>query len=261
MRIVHVQGGAAHPVSGIRVSLVRSRTMVAAGVSLLLSFMPGLSNAVGFAQEQPRVTVSSQSRPAVKDLLRVPNAWPTGSFRLVSGATLTFGFQDDGYHWMFDGPGMDFLDSRAFEVGSVGAAYVDPLVGGSASNVILELDVGESSGGDDNIFGLNCRGSADGDYLLWAKTDGIAGIDRRIRNATGTFDDNTLVAATVPAAHGYHLRAECIDSHLALSVNGTMVVEIDETAPLDPGRWGLFAGTNESDGGEFVFANLVAQHP
>src|SRR5579859_3714779 len=116
---------------GIRVWLVRRRTVVGASVGVLLSFMPAMSNTVGFAQEQPQLTVrSDQAQPVANDLLRVPGVWVTGSMKLTTGATLTLAFQDDGYHWIFDGAGGQIWYNDR----------IDPLLGGPVSNTILEVD-------------------------------------------------------------------------------------------------------------------------
>src|SRR5579859_817487 len=198
--------------------MVRGHVVLAASVSVFLSLMPGMSTSVSFAQQQPRVTVlSDQARPAVNDLLRVPGAnWRPGLLKLGNRSTLALGYQDDGYHWNFDGAGVALVVNE----------LLDPVVGAPASNVIIEVDAGKSSGGDDNGFGVACRANADGGaYLLWAGTDGTASITRTIPNGTGHFDLHQLADGTMPPAQGYHLRAECIDSHLSLSVNGTKVVE------------------------------------
>jgi len=231
-------------------ALLCRRAAVVGSVSVLLSVMPGMSNSVGFAQQQPGVTVrNDQTQPPV-NLLRDA---PPQSLKTSSGSTLSLGSQDDGYHWIFDGPG------------EVTVLLPDPFVGGPASNVIIEIDVAKSSGGDDNAFGLACRYGADGDglhgYALWAGTDGTAGIGRLTPNSNGGFADQQIADGTVPAAQGYHLRAECIDSHLALSVNGTKVVEADDPVPFGTGHVALFGSTNEGEGDEFVFTNLVAKNP
>jgi hypothetical protein len=196
------------------------------------------------ARAEPQLVVSDP-------LNSEETGWPVGSenFGLAK-----MSIQPDGYH---------IETIRKYGHLAINPTYMDTY--GTLTDTRAEIDVGKAAGGDDNAIGLVCRLSPTTGYWLWAGTDGTAGIERvRVLSGRTTivapimnWDVTPLVNSSAPAPQqGYHLTAECMGTTLRLLVDSTQVAEY-ETESVESGYFGMAVVTNEAEGGDFLFSNLV----
>ncbi len=128
----------------------------------------------------------------------------------------------------------------------------------------IEVDAIKVSGSDDNDFGILCRYLDNNNfYGFLISSDGYYGIsqrkngDHRIISPEGKmlFSDQIHKGAATN-----RISADCIGSRLALYVNGSKLVEI-ENSDFSSGDVGLLAGTLSSPQVEIRFDNFVVTKP
>lgn len=139
-----------------------------------------------------------------------------------------------------------------------------PMWGASMRNyqdVVIEVDVSQYSGPDNNGFGVVCRLQEEGDgYYFAISGDGYYSI------SINTDDFYDLVTWESSGAINLgtstnNMVVSCIGSRLTLEVNGTVLAEATDST-FSSGDIGLFAGTFEENTlAEVHFDNLVLRRP
>jgi hypothetical protein len=133
------------------------------------------------------------------------------------------------------------------------------------NNVRIEVDATMSAGPEDNAFGVICRYQDTGNfYYFYISSDGFGGIGKKENgqySIISSSDGNLQKIDGVNlGAAANHLRADCIDSTLALYVNGTQVATTTDAA-FTGGDVGLIARTYDSGGTDILFNNFYVYMP
>jgi len=134
----------------------------------------------------------------------------------------------------------------------------------SFTDTIIEVDTTQVSApaNDNNDYGVVCRNqpdSLDGYYLLISGDGGYA----ILRAVAGSFEPLVDWATSDAINEGNvtnHIRAICNGDYLALSVNGELLAEVNDTA-LSQGDIALTATSYEDEPTEIHFDNLVVYAP
>jgi hypothetical protein len=217
------------------------------------------------------------SGPIINDPLTDPSlstSWPVVQlFRLDSlpSGLGTSSYRTDGFHIAIDHKSLDSLFGDAKSSTSeylLPNEHLDaPLqAAGAGANQSIEVDAQQVAGGLDNQYGVACRMTSAGGYVLFAGSGGRAGIWKMRGIGLGVYTtplegflaDVQLDPDT--AAKGYHLRADCNGTRLALFVNGTKVAEAQD-GDFKSGHVGLYAYTNDVSGVDVAFTNLSISAP
>jgi len=128
-------------------------------------------------------------------------------------------------------------------------------------DVQMEVDVTRIGGPEQGEFGLVCRYQDNGDfYALKITGDGYFGIAKRNGGEWIVLADWQTSDAIRLGAETNHLRADCVDSRLALYVNGQLLAEAQDGEYVS-GDIGLLAGTFEQAGTDVLFDNLLVFQP
>lgn len=138
------------------------------------------------------------------------------------------------------------------------------LPGANFTDVSIAVDTTKIGGDDDNDFGLICRAedlnnfyagviSSDGYYGIfrYSDGDGLELIDL----------EEMLPSETIIQGNATNLlRFDCIGATLSLYVNGTLLIQVEDS-DLSSGDIGLLAGTYAIPGTDILFDNLYADSP
>lgn len=134
-------------------------------------------------------------------------------------------------------------------------------------DVRVEVAATRNTGPDDGDFGVLCRYSETDDvsnfYQFMVTSDGYAGILKVINGDQTVIsgDGNLLQDGAIKTGFETNqVRAECVGSSLKLYVNGTLVVEVEDS-DLASGDVGLVAGTDENTGTDILFDNFKVTKP
>ena len=130
-------------------------------------------------------------------------------------------------------------------------------------DVHLEVDATKTSGTDDNNFGIICRYLNEKNfYLGQISSDGFLGIfkvkDGEYIQLGADFMQPSELINQGNATN--QLRFDCVGKDLTLYVNGTKVMESQDTE-FTSGDVGLLAGTFQTPGVHIAFDNFKAYEP
>ncbi len=132
------------------------------------------------------------------------------------------------------------------------------------SNARIEVDAVKTGGPDDNQFGIICRyEDADNFYFFLISSDGYYGIGKTKdgKQTLLTGEGNMTFSPAIAKGHApNHLRAECVNSHLALFVNGQHLATVSDP-DFTRGDVGLMVGTFDEPGADIVFDNFAVYAP
>jgi hypothetical protein len=131
------------------------------------------------------------------------------------------------------------------------------------TDTIIEVDASKVAGSDDNDYGVICRYQDENNfYFFEISSDGYYLI--------GKFKDNQLVLIGMEQMQTSdhirqgqstnRIRAACTGSSLSLSVNGHLLIEVQD-ADFSSGDVGLIAGTFETPGTDILFENFKVFKP
>lgn len=192
------------------------------------------------------------ARPFVDDFTDPLSGWDINAFHGVYGDNTSL-YQPDGYHL------------------TVGIADTynssDNILIGDVRDVVIEVDVTKLVGDDNRRagFGVHCRYYNPknfyvfrlfgyGGYGVYRMQDGI---EYRLAGSAGVAHP-----AILPGDATNHLRAECSGDTLTLTVNGDLLYEGVDSAPmLTPGRVALFACGCGGSTLDALFRNFRATAP
>jgi len=243
----------------IRVLRGALRGTVAAG--LVIAALAGSSGGIA----------SAQSGPIVDDTLTdpgLPTSWREGRHPSVPGSEIGTFYGDDGFHISLHQDVVVGTDIRVGTVPFTSGSFVmlnenlDAALqrGGAGANQSIEVDATQVDGGVDNAYGVACRFTPTGGYVLWAGSDGTAGISKLSYDGSGGGTTVELARTNLPADSSYHLRTDCDGSRLAEFVNGAKIAEAQD-GDFKSGHVGLYGGTNEASGIDVAFTNLRISRP
>lgn len=184
------------------------------------------------------------------DSLRENFSGPACRFGSLEG-TSSFGYE------CLDGEFRAWIDNDQESYGFISAG-----AGESYDDAIIEVDARFVSGEDAGAY-LLCRGSQiTGNYYAFrVGADGSVEITDYLDGEEQIARLNTLPEGS-PLPGANRLRADCIGNHLALYVNGDLVLEREiEGGAYGPGDVGLGAGGGSQGLSEVRFDNFVVGRP
>ena len=141
--------------------------------------------------------------------------------------------------------------------------YFVDAIGIGYSDVILEVDTEFYDGGVDNFFGLVCRYvDIDNFYGFAISTDGYFAILKSFEGeaeviGTDDFQKSDIIKQ---GERENHLRAECVGNHLALYVNGELLIETYDS-DIPEGDIGFIVGTVSAETTQILFDNIKIYEP
>lgn len=131
------------------------------------------------------------------------------------------------------------------------------------TNVVIEVDATKAAGPDDNDFGVICRyQDIENFYFMIISSDGYYGVGKVIggeQELIGTEQMNPDDSIKQGNATN-RIKADCVGSHLVLHVNGSKIVDVEDTT-FSSGDVGLMAGTFAEPGTDIHFDNFVVKNP
>jgi hypothetical protein len=131
------------------------------------------------------------------------------------------------------------------------------------SDIRIEVDAYKVGGDRNNRFGVICR-MADpvSFYTFIISSDGYYGIGK-VKGSQYTLIGMDALqpseAIALGSAHN-HIQASCIGSSLSLSVNGELLIEVEDSE-FSTGDVGLIAGTYTIPGTDIRFDNFTVIRP
>jgi hypothetical protein len=187
---------------------------------------------------------------------------------IVSSGGILFkdDFSDPNSGWM---QGEDKFGKTEYSDGSF-RIFVNSDVTGKISiprllftDVIIEVDASKVAGPDNNDYGVICRYQDENNfYFFEISSDGYFSI--------GKYKDDQLMLIGMEQMQTSdfirqgqatnRIRAACIGSSLSLSVNGHLLVEVED-GDYTVGDVGLLAGTFETPGVDILFDNFKVFKP
>jgi hypothetical protein len=129
------------------------------------------------------------------------------------------------------------------------------------TDVIIEVETYKASGGDDNGFGVICRQEdLENFYFFEISSDGYAWIGKYFQGETVSLS-NVIQTTEINQGNSTNsLRVECVGNRLSLFVNGTLVIETNDS-DLTHGDVGLLAETYSATSTEILFDNFIVTRP
>jgi hypothetical protein len=131
-------------------------------------------------------------------------------------------------------------------------------------NVVIEADAIRNGGPLANLYGLLCRldYATNAGYMFLISSQGYYGIAKYVNPELDWLGNDDLVFsdAVFTDDNPNHLHAECNGTHLAFSVNGQMLLEVNDDS-FTKGDVGFAAGTTGEPGTDVSFDNLVIYAP
>ncbi len=204
---------------------------------------PSPSPTVATATPTPTGTPVPSTTPDVlfnEDFEGSGGAWPARSEE-----TYAFGIRNGMFRIFVDTFFVDIWTVRARD-------YPD---------VRLEVDLARAAGPEGAYAGLVCRFQNNANYYAFV-LDG-AGAYRIFRKSGGVSTDLEEAGSSVSVLSGEainKLRADCVGDTLTLSINGQMLVQVQDDV-FENGQVGLVAGTLEDPGVEVFFDNFIIANP
>lgn len=144
------------------------------------------------------------------------------------------------------------------------ASFTWGVGGGTYADVIIEVEAEQLSGDDDNLYGVGCRlsetapGKQSG-YVFLISGDGHFAIGE-LKDQILTFEGLRpwrQTGAIRQGAAANTLRAACLGTTLALSVNGEAVGSVEDSTYRGAGQVAFFAGAAAGRAITVAFDNLT----
>jgi tetratricopeptide (TPR) repeat protein len=130
-------------------------------------------------------------------------------------------------------------------------------------DIRIEVSTKKLDGDHDNYFGVMCRvglGASPQDfYVMLISSDGFYGIGKRVGGGDLELIGQRKMQYSNAIKQGEQvnqMQMECVGSRLSLSVNGQLLMEVEDS-DLSAGQIGLFAGTQEEPGTRIRFSDLA----
>lgn len=127
----------------------------------------------------------------------------------------------------------------------------------------IAVDATMMSGPENNLYGLICRyQDAENFYAFLISSDGYYGI-LRVQDASYQMLGSGMMSFNQVILQGQNanrLRADCVGTGLAFSVNGQLLAQIQDST-FTEGEVGLIAGSNAMIGVDILFDNFVVYQP
>lgn len=128
----------------------------------------------------------------------------------------------------------------------------------------IEVEASFTVGGFDSVYGIICRHKdVDNYYVMVIGSDGYYGIFKTIDGGDFILVGSEFMEYSDAILQGdqtNHLRAVCDNSHLSLSVNGELLLEVSDT-DLSLGEVGLLAATGETSNVTVLYDNFIVRKP
>jgi hypothetical protein len=135
--------------------------------------------------------------------------------------------------------------------------------GRTFTDVQIDVDAVKIGGPDQNEFGVICRYVDETNfYFLSITSDGYYGVNKLIDDEyefIGMSEMQSTPAVKLGDASN-HLQVTCDGNSLRLSVNGSLVADVQDDS-FASGDVGLIAGTTDEPGADVLFDNLVVVSP
>jgi hypothetical protein len=133
------------------------------------------------------------------------------------------------------------------------------------NNLHIEVDVKNVVGPDNNAFGIICRYQDTGNfYYFYVSSDGYAGIGKKVNGkysiistADGKLQKFDIINLGLASNH---LRVDCIDTNLTLTVNKTPIATAVDSTFLKGGV-GLIVRTYDEGGADILFNSFYVYKP
>ncbi len=159
---------------------------------------------------------------------------------------------------------LDYSDGR-YVISIYQADYTAWAIPGEYfSNTDIEVEATFDSGGYDSVFGIICRHlDYDNFYVMVIDSDGYYGIFKTINAGEFTLIDSEYMDYSDAIRRGEEtnrLRAVCDGDRLALSVNGELLIEVNDT-DLTGGDVGLLVATGTTPNTTVYFDNFTVRQP
>ena len=166
-------------------------------------------------------------------------------YRQVDGV---LDYEEGGYRMWADTPSQLFWVNAGLE----------------AADVRIDVDATRREGPAVDRFGVLCRLEFTNwsYYAFLITSDGRYGVGKVAANQLQLIgmDDLASSGAINQGLATNHLRADCVGDTLTLTVNGEMLVQVQDDS-LASGDVGLLAGTFDEAGADILFDNLVVYAP
>ena len=154
-----------------------------------------------------------------------------------------------------DGAYRIFVNTPSYDI------WANPGLG--FSDTIIEVEAEKVAGPEDNDFGIICRYQGPQNYYSFLiSSDGYYGIVKVVDGQQELIDEHTMAYSEVirKGEASNKLNVKCIGNRLSLSVNGSLLAEVNDTA-FTSGDVGLIAGTFDIAGTDIYFDNFIVSNP
>ena len=135
------------------------------------------------------------------------------------------------------------------------------------TDAIIEVEATKAAGPNDNFFGVMCRYTETeedwGFYYFLLSSDGYYGISKYSNGEYVVLGGESFPYDEDVIQHGEAtntIEAKCVESTLTLSINGTQMMEVEDST-YAAGDIGLVGTTLEEPGTDIHFDNLVVKQP
>jgi hypothetical protein len=197
-------------------------------------------------QDQPQVVVQDDST----NLEQLKNSayWddfsdPKSGWMVYQGTEGSMGYHSGTYQFQIDQTNLMLYSTPGYSV----------------ADALVQVEAYKSGGPDENIFGIICRYQDENNYyFLTITSNGYYGIGKITDGATSLIGTEEMQynSAINQGRTSNTLQATCQSDHLALAVNGTKLVEVQDSLFAN-GAVGLIAGTYDIYGANILFDNFA----
>jgi hypothetical protein len=128
---------------------------------------------------------------------------------------------------------------------------------------VIEADAGRLGGPGNNLYGLVCAYKNKDNFLAFViSSDGYYGISQHKEGVQSLLGNSEMKTddAIFRDERANHLKAECTNHRLALTVNGKMLLEVVWDGKAQ-GDVGLLVGSFDTIGVDILFKNFVVKSP
>lgn len=159
---------------------------------------------------------------------------------------------------------LDYSDGR-YEISIYQDDYTAwALPGKYFTDTDIEVEATFASGGYDSVFGIICRHlDYDNFYVMVIDSEGYYGIFKTINAGDFTLIGSEYMDYSEAIRRGEdtnRLRVVCDGDLLSLSVNGELLLEVNDT-DLSGGDVGLIVATGETPNTTLYFDNFIVRQP